>query len=114
MRVTDKDRLQALRRLAIKTGRYSGGKLPFRSEQLRYTSAFLNRFSKSLADGDQREDHSMLMVRSMVDEYLVEITAQIDWFERANGTSERRFVREFGLSLWDQNSPSINSTIKVA
>ena len=114
MRVTDRDRLVALRRLAVKAGRHRNGSLPFGNDQLRYTSAFLDRFSRSVTQKDSQNDASMLMVRKMVDEYLLEITAQINWFERANGANKKNFVDEFGLGLWDSNSGKINQVIKVA
>lgn len=115
MRVTDKDRLVALRRLAVKTSRYgSKQQLPFRSEQLRYTTTFLNRFSNSVAQRNNGDGHSMLMVRKMVDEYLLEITAQINWFAQTNNSDTKRFVDEFGLKLWDHRSRQPGQTNKVA
>ena len=56
----------------------------------------------------------MLMVRSMVDEYLVEITAQINWFSRVNGFANESYVREFGLDLWNSKSQSDNAKVQVA
>lgn len=114
MRVTDKDRLVALKRLSVKTGRYGSKQLPFRSDQLRYTTTFLNRFSNSVAQRENGDGHSMLMVRKMVDEYLLEITAQINWYAQANNSDTKRYVEEFGLKLWDHQSSQPSQTIKVA
>lgn len=114
MRVTDKDRLVALRRLAVKTGRIGSKQLPFRSDQLRYTSTFLNRFSNSVAQRENGDGHSMLMVRKMVDEYLLEITAQINWYAQANNADTKKIVNEFGLKLWDHQSRQSDQAFKVA
>lgn len=114
MRVTDKDRLVALKRLAVKTARYNDGRLPFGADQLRYISAFLGRFTKCVAERNGNNDPSMLMVRSMVDEYLVEITAQINWFTRVNGFPTENYLREFGLDQWSSRSEGNNAKVQVA
>ena len=111
--ITDNDRLKALRLLFAK----DESNLPFSRQKLEYLKPLSRKLSQLTIGNGLEEYHSSIMLREMIDELLVEITAQINWSigETGTGTTNKRVLSKYGLNPWNRIfTSSITQPAQVA
>jgi hypothetical protein len=116
--ITDKDRLNTLNALFIQEGKTAENGLPFSRNKLDYLRPLMVRL-KQIPSKNRLEnlnDHSAIMLRQMIDELLLEITAQVSWSvgPKKNG-NRKKVLSDFGLLIWNQMAnPILITSSKVA
>ncbi|MFT4526720.1 MAG: hypothetical protein ACI85F_002897 [Bacteroidia bacterium] len=118
MSITDIDRLNTLNMLFIQEGKTDAHELPFSRNKLDYLRPLMVRLNQvsSKVNTSTSDVHSSTMLRQMIDELLLEITAQVNWSIGSKRTTKRkRIISEYGLILWNQfANPVLSTTAKVA
>ena len=103
--ITDKDRLNTLNALFIQEGKTAENGLPFSRNKLDYLRPLMVRLNQVSAKNEPvlESNHSATMLRQMIDELLLEITAQVNWsFGSISTLKRRKVVADYGLILWNQ------------
>lgn len=118
MSITDKDRLRTLNVLFIQEGKTGAQQLPFSRNKLDYLRPLMIRL-KQVSTKDFHgafTNHSAIMLRQMIDELLLEITAQVNWSMGTRRNEKRKQVlSDFGLVVWSQMAnPVLTTPAKVA
>ena len=110
--ITDKDRFATLQILFSREEK----QLPFSKQKLDYLKPLSHRLSQLSTSGQMVGDHSLIMLRQMIDELLIEITAQVNWSvgETRTGRS-KKVLSQFRLIPWNQVGDNLpESQVKVA
>ena len=117
MNRTDMERLNTLKALFNQEEKVGAQELPFSKSKLDYLRPLMIRLNQ--ISGNHYigvENHSEIMLRQMIDELLLEITAQINWSVGTGNTIKRQKVLgDFGLLTWNQfTNPFQPTTAQVA
>lgn len=110
--ITDKDRFATLQTLFSREGK----PLPFSKEKLDYLKPLSHRLNQLSASGQMVGDHSLIMLRQMIDELLIEIAAQVNWSLGETRTGRnKKVLNQFRLIPWNQVEDNLpESQVKVA
>lgn len=118
MSITDKDRLKTLNVLFNQEGKTDAQHLPFSRKKLDYLRPLKIRLTQvsSKEKPEALSNHSAIMLRQMIDELLLEITAQVNWSVGAKGINrKKKTLSDYGLIIWNQMAnPILPTTAKVA
>ena len=97
--ITDKDRITTLKALFSK----EESPLPFSKQKLDYLKPLSHRLNQLNPSNSAGGDHSLIMLRQMIDELLMEITAQIKWsIGEARTGKNNKVLNQFGLMPWSR------------
>lgn len=116
--ITDKDRLRTLNVLFNQEGLTDAQQLPFSRKKLDYLRPLKIRLTQVSNNGtpEATSSHSAIMLRQMIDELLLEITAQVNWSIGAKRSAKsKKALGDFGLIIWNQMAnPILSTTANVA
>lgn len=110
--ITDKDRFATLQILFSREEKH----LPFSKQKLDYLKPLSHRLNQLSNSGRVSGDHSLIMLRQMIDELLIEITAQVNWTVGETRTGKnKKVLNQFRLIPWNQSDEILPQTqVKVA
>lgn len=93
--LTDSQRVETLNNLYKKSFSTPKGNLAFSADKLIYLKPFISRLQN--AEGIDQDLNSRIMVRSVVDELLKDIIAEIEVSSVINGKRADKIAMEYGL-----------------
>ncbi|MBI1287461.1 MAG: hypothetical protein GC178_07745 [Flavobacteriales bacterium] len=110
--LTDNQRVETLNNLYKKSISTPKGNLAFSADKLVYLKPFISRLQNT--DGVDQDLNSRIMVRSVVDELLKDILAEIE-VASGNGKNADKIALEYGLGQLVQSvEENFYYTSKVA
>ena len=104
MKISDKERLNTISILTSKEGVEISRDHLFSPEKLNHIRPLGHRLGQVMKrkKSNMTNNISIKMLRRMIDEVLLEVTAQVNWsLSKTSGASKRKIMHELGLTRWE-------------